>query len=41
MLCVPLRRVRAGEPREEFLYTLQGQPAGGRLRRPPSAGLIT
>jgi hypothetical protein len=36
---VPLRRVRAGEPRwEKFLYTLKAGPAGGRLRRPSSAG---
>jgi hypothetical protein len=36
---VPLRRVRAGEVRcEEFLYELKAGPAGGRLRRPPSAG---
>jgi hypothetical protein len=48
MLCVPLRRVRAGEVRceeflyelevrcEEFLYELKAGPAGGRLRRPSS-----
>ena len=24
--------------REEFLYELKAGPAGGRLRRPPSAG---
>jgi hypothetical protein len=36
---VPLRRVRAGELRcEEFLYELKAGPAGGRLRRPSSAG---
>jgi hypothetical protein len=36
---VPLRRVRAGEVRcEEFLYELKSGPAGGRLRRPSSAG---
>jgi hypothetical protein len=33
---VPLRRVRAGELREEFLYELKTGPAGGRLRRPSS-----
>jgi len=36
---VPLRRVRAGElRREDFLYILKAGPAGGRLRRPSSAG---
>jgi hypothetical protein len=36
---VPLRRVRAGELRwEEILYELKAGPAGGRLRRPSSAG---
>jgi hypothetical protein len=36
---VPLRGVRAGEVRrEEFLYELKAGPAGGRLRRPSSAG---
>ena len=36
---VPLRRVRAGEVRcEKFLYELKAGPAGGRLRRPSSAG---
>jgi hypothetical protein len=36
---VPLRRVRAGELRwEEFLYELKAGPAGGRRRRPSSAG---
>ena len=39
---VPLRRVRAGEVRwEEFLYDLKAGPAGGRLRRPSSAGSDT
>jgi hypothetical protein len=32
---VPLRRVRCWET---FLYTLKAGPAGGRLRRPSSAG---
>jgi hypothetical protein len=27
--------------REEFLYTLKAGPAGGRLRRPSSAGSTT
>ena len=31
---VPLRRIRAVEPREEFLYELKAGPAGGL--RPPS-----
>src|SRR5215218_5565310 len=36
---VPLRRVRTGELRwETFLYELKAGPAGGRLRRPSSAG---
>jgi hypothetical protein len=36
---VPLRRVHAGEVRwEKFLYELKAGPAGGRLRRPSSAG---
>jgi hypothetical protein len=36
-----LRRVRAGEVRcEEFLYELKAGPAGGRLRRPSSAGSL-
>src|SRR5215218_9104389 len=36
---VPLRRVRTGELRwEKFLYELKAGPAGGRLRRPSSAG---
>ena len=36
---VPLRRVRAGERRrEKVLYELKAGPAGGRLRRPSSAG---
>jgi hypothetical protein len=35
---VPLRRVRAGELREEFLYELKAGPEDGRLRRPSSAG---
>jgi hypothetical protein len=26
------------QPREEFLYELKAGPAGGRLRRPSSAG---
>jgi hypothetical protein len=39
---VPLRRVRAGELRwEEFLYELKAGSAGGRLRRPSSAGSDT
>jgi hypothetical protein len=39
MLSIPLRRVRAGEVCcEEFLYILKAGPAGGRLRRPSSAG---
>jgi hypothetical protein len=38
---IPLRRVRAGELRcEEFLYELKAGPAGGRLRRPSSAGNV-
>jgi hypothetical protein len=40
MLCVPLRRVRAGEIRcEEFLYELKAGPAGGL--RPPSGPATT
>jgi hypothetical protein len=36
---VALRGVRAGELRcEEFLHELKAGPAGGRLRRPSSAG---
>jgi hypothetical protein len=36
---VPLRRVHTGELRwEKFLYILKAGPAGGRLRRPSSAG---
>ena len=36
---IPLRRVRAGEVRcEDFLYEFKAGPAGGRLRRPSSAG---
>jgi hypothetical protein len=36
---VPLRHVPAGEVRwENFLYELKAGPAGGRLRRPSSAG---
>jgi hypothetical protein len=36
---VPLRRVRAGEVRvRTSLYELKAGPAGGRLRRPSSAG---
>jgi hypothetical protein len=36
---VLLRRVRVGEVRwEKFLYELKAGPAGGRLRRPSSAG---
>jgi hypothetical protein len=39
---VPLRRVRTGELRwEKFLYELKAGPAGGRLRRPSSAGRTT
>jgi hypothetical protein len=39
---VPPRRVRAGEVRwEKFLYELKAGPAGGRLRRPSSAGSTT
>jgi hypothetical protein len=36
---VPLRRIRAGEPREKFLYELQAGPAGGL--RPPSGPATT
>jgi len=38
----PLGRVGAGEARwEKFLYELKAGPAGGRLRRPSSAGIAT
>jgi hypothetical protein len=38
MLAFRSERKATSEPREEFLYELKAGPAGGRLRRPSSAG---
>jgi hypothetical protein len=38
---IPLEGTQPHHRRENFLYTLKAGPAGGRLRRPSSAGSDT